>query len=502
VTDFITRLGDRVNPIVVKEMRQAVNSRFVSWSVILFLVVELFAMAIILFDHQARSNSDVLNTRTGREVFIFLQGILMVSCILLIPALTGIRLASERSDVNVDLLFISSLSPRAIMAGKLIAATALALLIFSACAPFMTFAYLLRGLDIPTIAVVLISDFFVVLYGTMFALLLASIPATRGLRIILGLLGVIWLGFVSVHAQEASAGFLEFEFGYDIQSWDFWLGFIGVIVAIIGLIGLMFVWATALISPPTSNRAFLVRLYTLGFWLLNAVVCAIWALEERLPYPMYLWGTIGAVLFAFQILIATSERDSLGPRVLRRIPRSMLLRIPALLFFSGAAGGLIFGALGCAASILGMFLWTEIVHSASIRRWDDDLFKFAVLFSMYSYCYCMSAVAVRRMLYHTQFKSSITWLIAMILFGLGCILPYIAKGVLYPKRYGYSDDILWLFLPSAPIIIHAELEAGRSNFDLSLPFLLIWGLAVTVTNLTWIIRQVVSFRPPAEKVLE
>ena len=96
--------------------------------------------------------------------------------------MTGARLAGERSDVNVDLLFISSLSPRAVLFGKLAAAGALALLIFGAAAPFMTFAYVLRGLDLPTIFLVLLADYLAVLLSTSFLLFLASIPATRGLR--------------------------------------------------------------------------------------------------------------------------------------------------------------------------------------------------------------------------------------------------------------------------------------------------------------------------------
>src|SRR5205823_4778714 len=80
-----------------------------------------------------------------------LQGILLFTCLLFIPAYTGIRLAAERSDINVDLLFISTLRPRAIVRGKFVAALVLAVLIFSACTPFMTFSYLLRGLDVPSV---------------------------------------------------------------------------------------------------------------------------------------------------------------------------------------------------------------------------------------------------------------------------------------------------------------------------------------------------------------
>ncbi|HEV3384966.1 MAG TPA: hypothetical protein VG097_09120, partial [Gemmata sp.] len=124
MTNFLNSIGDRINPIVVKEMRQAVNSRFVSSMLVLLLSIELLVMALMLLLRSPSTDPDIQNMRTGREVFMTLQGILIVSCMLLIPTMTGGRLAAERSDVKVDLLFISTLSPRAIMAGKFLAATA------------------------------------------------------------------------------------------------------------------------------------------------------------------------------------------------------------------------------------------------------------------------------------------------------------------------------------------------------------------------------------------
>src|SRR3954470_18053013 len=180
MTEFLARLGDRVNPIVVKETRQAVNSRLVATFLLLFLAVQLVAMLLMITSREF-TNPDDINLRAGRDMFTFVQGILLGTCMVLIPSMTGVRLAVERSDVNVDLLFISSLTPRAVISGKLFAAAALALLIFSACAPFMTFAYVMRGLDVPTIMVVLVADYLTVLLTTALALFLASVPANRGL---------------------------------------------------------------------------------------------------------------------------------------------------------------------------------------------------------------------------------------------------------------------------------------------------------------------------------
>jgi hypothetical protein len=312
VIAFLNRVGDRMNPIVVKEMRQAVSSRFVSWSLVIFLVVEALVMTLMLLGKDLAHDQDAQDMRLGREIFTILQAMLMACCMLLIPVMTGFRLAVERSDVNVDLLFISSLSPQAIMAGKLLAAVALALLLFSACAPFMTFAYLLRGLDIPTILLVLVSDFVVVVLGTMFALLVASIPATRAFKVVLGVLAAVGLIAVSVGFQNVTTEFLEFDRDSLAQSWDFWLGYTGLVALIGGLIGLMFVWATALISPPTSNRALLVRVYIIGYWLFGMIAFTVFSIEVKHPAPIYAAGFLGTVFFSFQMLIATSERDEWG----------------------------------------------------------------------------------------------------------------------------------------------------------------------------------------------
>src|SRR5690348_12129733 len=155
---ILDRFDDLLNPIAVKELRQAVKSRIVMSAMMLFLLIQLAILLLTLwFDDQP--SADLVNLEAGRSIFQILQGFLLGTCMLLVPVYAGIRLAAEHSDTNVDLLFISTLRPRGIIAGKLQASVVLILLIFSACAPFMTFTYLLRGIDIPSIVVILSLDF-------------------------------------------------------------------------------------------------------------------------------------------------------------------------------------------------------------------------------------------------------------------------------------------------------------------------------------------------------
>jgi ABC-type transport system involved in multi-copper enzyme maturation permease subunit len=207
-THVIDRLDDAVNPIVVKELRQAVRSRLVTSALLLVLLIEMIVLGTFLLTRQMQATDD-LDGRGGQAMFITLQGILLGTCMLLIPAYAGIRLGMERSDSNVDLLFISTLKPRTIIWGKFVAAAVLALLIFSACAPFMTFTYLLRGLDMPTILLVLGIDLLAVLGSTMLTLFLASISGNRALKGLVGLVGMWALGTIFFGAMGFSAMMIE-----------------------------------------------------------------------------------------------------------------------------------------------------------------------------------------------------------------------------------------------------------------------------------------------------
>jgi len=487
VNRFLSRLGDRINPIVVKESRQAVNSRIVAAFLLLFLTVEMVVMLLLISEREVSSE---INMHAGREIFSVVQGVLLGTCMILIPTMTGARLAGERSDVNVDLLFISSLSPRAVLFGKLAAAGALALLIFSAAAPFMTFAYVLRGLDLPTIFLVLLADYLAVLLSTSFLLFLASIPATRGLRILLGVGGIVAVVYMGGGLLAATNSFLTEGGEFDRTSGDFWLGVAGLALLILATVGLFFVWSVALISPPAANRAHTVRLYTAIVWLLECAACAY--LTDRIshPRPMMIWGLTGTIWFSLQMLIATSERDGWGPRVARTIPRSAPRRALAFLFYSGAGGGLLFGALGCLASIAGMVIAMRAYPSIDIVR--DKPVELTSLIAAYTYCYCLSGILVRRLLAKSHFRIGFTWLLSGILFGLGSAIPFILAFAIFDHHHRASDE-LWFYFTS-PLVTVEESLNQESDLTMTATFLCMWGGAVTVANLPWLMRQVLEFR--------
>ena len=200
---IIDWLDDRLNPIVVKELRQAVKSRLVVSILMLFLGIQLFLLGIFLVKREAQGDLGA-DWNAGNEAFIIQQIILLWTIAIIIPAYAAVRLGAERSDQNVDLMFSSTLSPSSIIWGKFFATLLLGMLVFSTCAPFMTFTYLLRGIDIPTILLTLGMDLLVMLFNIMFALFLASLPGNRIMKFIYSFIGFILLVILTFVLSGAS----------------------------------------------------------------------------------------------------------------------------------------------------------------------------------------------------------------------------------------------------------------------------------------------------------
>jgi len=505
-TPLVDKLDNLLNPIVVKELRQAVKSRIVMSALMLFLVIQL-SILLLNLSFGDRQTGNAINLHAGREIFQILQGILLGTCMLLIPTYAGVRLAAEHSDTNVDLLFISTLRPRGIIAGKLQASVVLILLIFSACAPFMTFTYLLRGIDIPTILLVLVLDFLVVLLSTQAAIFLGAVPANTGLKLLLGLTGLGLLVSFFGSTMGFSIEMLDLGLGSRLDSVEFWLIAGAAAIVILATIGLMFTWSVAIVSPPSANRALPVRLYLLGFWLVTGAVAAVLARYFHIPFPLYIWQSAIIALLCAQFLVAINERQQWGLRVRRTLPRSRWLRGPLFLLYSGSAGGILLLVLLAALTIA--------LPSYALEYWSAAFLpafgRFAaetnrrqtlalVLIALYTFDYCMLAVWLRNVLLYERIKAANTWVLALILWALGFSLPWPILFLFQNEelRMGQIDPLCQISNPFSTIFTCVmEPSANAQNFcDACLLILGGLGLLLLLGCLPWMVRQVNRFRPP------
>ena len=510
---LIDWLDDRLNPIVVKELRQAVKSRLVVAILMLFLGIQLFLLGVFLVNREARGEMAVVWT-AGAEAFLIQQIILLWTIAIIVPAYAAVRMGAERSDHNVDLMFSSTLSPGSIVWGKFFATLLLGMLVFSACAPFMTFTYLLRGIDIPTILTTLAMDLLAMLFSTISALLLASLPGTRVLKFVYCFIGFLFLVWLTFMLSFASFALVEDASGLEatIEYWPVTACFVAGLFAVMGL---FYSYAVAVISPPTSNRMFPVRLFLAGLVVVTLTAVAVSSFfvvpDIRFaPVIMFLF-LITPVLF-FQLWISICEREHLGPRVLRAIPRSALLRPFAFLLFTGSAGGVLFSALAIGASLgfCALLLRASPSSASPMSNRTEEMAWLALLvhglLALYVYCYGQSAVLIRHYLLGNHIRPGFTWVIAALLIGLGTTLPPMVAYFAYNDQMRYNNDIGWWYVPN-PFIGYLELftDGRRSgyryaDFDtICVWFLATWASLVTLLSMPWVAEQIRAFHPPRSK---
>ena len=168
---FADRLADRINPVTLKELRQAVNSRFINGMLIALLGV----MLAVLVGYAVRLGPEGSPTRgDGAPLFGWFQLVLLVAAGAGLPLYAGLSLAVERASAAGDLLLMTALRPRQVVLGKFNAGLVIAALIASACVPFIVISWILRGVGIVTILWTLLFDVAVVASALSLAIMVGS----------------------------------------------------------------------------------------------------------------------------------------------------------------------------------------------------------------------------------------------------------------------------------------------------------------------------------------
>lgn len=395
------------NPIVVKELRQAVRSWAITGMLMAFLTILFFVTVGFLLGQSFNISP---NQALGRDIFQFFLPVLSLVAFVFIPVYVGGRLTAERLEGNVDMLYITTLSPARIIRGKLLCGIILLVLFFSVCAPFMVFTNLLRGIDLPTVFVLLAIAFLLGILSLQTAIFLSCLPASKGLKLLVGLpAGGLMMSFVGIMSAMASNMMRE-GIGSRLGMWNFWgpalsAAFIGLL-----LFGFFHLAAIALISPPSANRALPLRSYTTVAWLLTLMAAVCWSVLSAVLEPVSAWVGITTGVLIAALLIAVSEGDDVSVRIRRTIPVSDTKRALAFFFYSGTAGGLAWTVLlGIATALLaGLLLDARLLDSLALAwagrgtshmiPWSgmEEIVNGHITLFLYALAYCLYGLFIHR----------------------------------------------------------------------------------------------------------
>lgn len=339
---------DGVNPVVVKELRQALRGRFVAGLLFLLLGVLLVTMAIFLAQADL-ARYQRTDRAIGSAAFFTILGFVHVATMVFVPGFIAARLFVERGGMDFVLMTATALTPSAIVRGKVISGITVAGLVYSVAVPFLVFTYLLRGIDLAAVLVDVTVSILVVLPALEIAIFIAVAPIPRALAI-LGLLAAALLGVATVPMLMGGLAMSLATLGTWVLDRQFWVASVCILAGETALVALLHSWSVAAVAPPASNRALPVRVTTTAAWLLSGVASLVYAAryDDGFILP-WLYASAGGAALA--MVAAASHRDRLGPRVGREVPRRRWLRVPAFVFFTSSAGGFLWGALLLSATL-------------------------------------------------------------------------------------------------------------------------------------------------------
>ena len=331
-------LSDWINPILVKETRQALKSRQFSWTLMLLTVVVL-AWSILAIVGMIPS---IYYNSNGAGMLIGYAIILIVPALIVIPQSTFRSMASELEDGTFETLSLSTLSPRHILVGKLSVAALQLIVYLSVIAPCIALTYLLRGVTLEVIAMTILIIASCSLALSTVAISVAAFSRTRMQQVffsIILLAGQVfcsfWAGAVLIELVNTGGSGLET-----------WIAF-GIFLLAIVLYGwLLLRCGACAIGVSSDNRSTPIRIPLLTIGLVMSMmegfmiasygsVTDIQPMMASAVTSLFVhWGVAGSIMMG--------ERGTIPARARRSLPSSLLGRVFLTWLNPGAGPGYIF----------------------------------------------------------------------------------------------------------------------------------------------------------------
>lgn len=334
-------VGDRINPILVKETRQALQSRqfLLTFSLILLAAVgwtiggSLSLMPNIYYQPSAP------------RMMLGFYLVLALPMILVVPVAAFRSMESEMEDGTMELLSISVLSPWQIVLGKLGSALLQMMLYLLILFPCMAYAYTLRGVELSLVLGLISSLFLGALQLTVLGIFLATVARSRALRT-LNLLVLVATVFGSAWGFSISAfEFLFYGFTASAEELAFaaYASIGGVAVNSI----LLLTVAAALLKPESENRSTSIRLALLamtGFTISTSVIGVYqFRTDPEIALVSYAVGTLFlTALWTVAGAMIVAEGNHMTARIRRELPSSFAGRLSLTWLTPGPTSGLVF----------------------------------------------------------------------------------------------------------------------------------------------------------------
>lgn len=375
--------SERVNPILVKEARQALKSNHF---VITFLLLLVCAWGWSLLGILAQM-PDIQFNGGGMPM---LQGyflVLIVPLLLIVPFSAFRSLAAEREDGTFELMSITTLNARQIVTGKL-ASTLLQIMLYtSALAPCIAFTYLLRGVDVVTICFVIYYTVALSVFLSIAGLLVATVTRSRHWQVLLSILLLLGLFFgMWIWGVFVFEAVFEERIFSSADEPMFWLVQVALACGYVSLGVLMVQAAASRITFTSDNRATRQRVTILVQHALFLGWMVYFFAAEKEFSLIYVTFVLAGIYAVFTGGLMIGESPQLSPRVIRELPRTAVGRILFSLFNPGSGAGYLYTVANLTA-VLATCVGMGIAGQSMAMSTDDRWLGFIVLIWAYATAY-------------------------------------------------------------------------------------------------------------------
>ncbi len=335
------RFGDKLNPILVKETRQALKSRqfVITFSVLLFAALAWTIVGSLTMMPQ------IYTTPSAPRMLIGYYLVLALPMLLVVPLAAYRSLEGEIDDGTLELLSISTLTPWQIVLGKLASAMLQMMLYFVALFPCVAYAYTLRGVDLPTTMLIMAALIVAGILLTIVALFFAPLTRSRTGRIttLLATMAILM-------AAEWGLAFLMIGmilYGNPLTTGQLYFTVTATILLAAAIGHLLLTATAAQLTPESENRSTHIRLSIMGLtavFLGVGTLAALMLTREGIPVVVTLIMILGVLWTACSSMMA-AESPAMTPRIRRELPSSFFARCTLTWLTPGPATGLAFSVI-------------------------------------------------------------------------------------------------------------------------------------------------------------
>lgn len=341
---WFDKLSDRLNPILVKETRQALKSRQFIATFLLLLGCSWLVSALCLLT--LLGNNDSLR---GSTLFAYYYFVLAVAALIVVPFSAFRSLQNERDQQTYEVLSVTTLKPRQIVLGKLCSALVQIFIYYSAITPFISFTYLLRGIDLGTILFFLCLGMLEAVILSLATLTLSTLASQRQWQVLLTLLVLGGLTTVQLYSAIAIGSVVSEGQPLPFSDWAFWLVVLHSLVLAFMYCLLFEQVAVSQITFEADNRSSGIRIVTSLLVLLY--LCWPLIIKTFPSVPSIRRDEIEVVLVLAALhlgiigLFLVTEPDILSRRLQRQLHGMNVRRLFSLFYFPQGSRGLWFVAL-------------------------------------------------------------------------------------------------------------------------------------------------------------